>query len=160
MVAVGELTSCTPDETQALGQKLGSVLGPGHVVGLTGELGAGKTCFVQGAARGLEVDPAVYVSSPTFTLVNEYPGRLPVAHIDLYRLSDADELVEIGLDDYYRGQGVCLVEWFDRFVDEVPPDYLSVELSVEGETRRRLVVNAVGCDHVQLGQRWLRACSE
>ena len=148
------LVSHDPDQTVQLGRELGRLLQPGQVVGLVGELGAGKTCFVQGVARGLEVDPEVYVSSPTFTLVNEYPGRITLYHMDLYRLSDADELVEIGMDDYYRGDGACLVEWFDRFPEELPPAYLELQFEVLGDWQRRLRLHATDPEHHSLGRRW------
>ena len=154
MEHIGSHLSSDPEETVEIGRMLGLMLCPGHVVGLVGELGAGKTCFVQGVSRGLEVDPRVYVSSPTFTLVNEYPGRLTLYHIDLYRLSDPDELVEIGLDEYYRSDGACLVEWFDRFPHDTPPHYLELRFEVLGDTQRRLDVWATGEQHAALGRRW------
>ena len=154
MEHLGTYISHDPDESVEHGRLLGQCLGPGHVVGLVGELGAGKTCFVQGVSRGVEVDPRIYVSSPTFTLVNEYAGRLTLFHIDLYRLGDPEELVEIGLDDYYRGDGACLVEWFDRFPEELPPAYLEIRFEVLDDTRRRLHVRATDPDHIALGRRW------
>ena len=154
MEQIGSHVSNSPDETVEMGRILGQTIGPGHVVGLVGELGAGKTCFVQGVSRGLEVDPHVYVSSPTFTLVNEYPGRLTLYHIDLYRLSDPDELVEIGLDDYYRGDGACLVEWFDRFPQDAPPGHMELRFEVLDDSRRRVDVRACGPEHMALGRRW------
>src|SRR5258705_7953600 len=99
--------SDSPDETAALGERLGRVLEAGDVVALIGDLGAGKTAFVQGMARGLEVT-SQRVASPTFTLVNEHPGRVPLYHIDLYRLTRADELVEIGFEEYLGGDGVAV----------------------------------------------------
>ncbi len=154
MEQIGTHQSHSPEQTVEMGRLLGQLLAPGHVVGLVGELGAGKTCFVQGVSRGLEVDPRVYVSSPTFTLVNEYPGRLTLYHIDLYRLADPDELVEIGLDDYYRGDGACLVEWFDRFPEDVPPHHVELRFEVLDDSRRRLHVKATGEEHLALARRW------
>ena len=154
MEQIGTHVSNSPEETVELGRAMGRLLCPGQVVGLVGGLGAGKTCFVQGVSRGLEVDPRVYVSSPTFTLVNEYPGRLTLYHIDLYRLSDPGELVEIGLDDYYRGGGACVVEWFDRFPHDIPPSHLELKFEVLDDTRRRIIVSASGELHLALGLRW------
>lgn len=157
-VPAGRLSSRSTRETERLGRALGELLSPGQVVGLVGELGAGKTCLVRGVAAGLGVDPRVPVASPTFTLVNEHPGRLTLYHIDLYRLGQVGELYEIGVLDYYRGEGVCLVEWFDRFPEEHPPEFLLVEMLVSGERRRRLQVSARGAASLELARRWLDAC--
>jgi tRNA threonylcarbamoyladenosine biosynthesis protein TsaE len=134
----------SPDETQALGERLGRVLSAGDVVSLVGELGAGKTCFVQGLARGLGVAQGRRVASPTFTIVNEHPGRLTLYHVDLYRLEDERELEEIGLSDYLEGGGVCVVEWFDRFPHLRPPDRIDLTLEITGEESRNLSVAATG----------------
>jgi tRNA threonylcarbamoyladenosine biosynthesis protein TsaE len=150
------LHSGSEEETFELGRCLGELLEPGHVVGLVGELGAGKTCLARGAAFGLQVPSTTYVSSPTFTLVNEYPGRITLYHVDLYRLGDASELVEIGLQDCYRGDGACLVEWFDRFPMEAPAERLELRLVATGETTRRLDVQASGEAHVRLARSWTR----
>ncbi len=155
MIAAIQLFADDPMETTELGKRLGQELRAGHVVGLVGSLGAGKTCFVQGVALGLGVDPRSYVSSPTFTLINEYQGRIPLYHIDLYRLSDPEELEEIGLDHYYRGEGVCLVEWFDRFPADLPPAYLRIEISVTGDLSRQFEVQAAGEKYHELTRRWV-----
>ncbi len=155
MIAAIQFFTDDPAETTALGKRLGQELRAGHVVGLVGSLGAGKTCFVQGVALGLGVDPRSYVNSPTFTLINEYQGRIPLYHIDLYRLSDPEELEEIGLDHYYRGEGACLVEWFDRFPADLPPAYLSIEISVTGDVSRQFEVHAVGEKYRELTRRWV-----
>ena len=103
----------TPQETEALGEALGRVLPPGSVVAYTGGLGAGKTAFTRGLARGLGIQDRV--TSPTFTIVNEYEGgRLPLFHFDWYRLSDAEELFDIGWEDYLSRGGVCAVEWSEN----------------------------------------------
>ncbi len=154
MISVATRRSTSPEETEALGAALGRLLEPGQVVGLIGELGAGKTCFARGVAAGLGVDPSVYVSSPTFTLVNEYPGRLTLFHIDLYRLTDPGELVEVGVHECYRGDGASLVEWFDRFPEERPPEFLQVTLQISGDSERLLDVAAAGAGHQALGRVW------
>jgi len=100
------------------------------------------------------VDPTVYVSSPSFTLVNEYPGRFPLVHMDFYRLGHAEELAELGVEAYYRGECACLVEWFDRFDEAMPAEHLQVRLVVTGPRSRRLVVDAVGRRHADLARRW------
>jgi tRNA threonylcarbamoyladenosine biosynthesis protein TsaE len=126
------------DATARLGERLATLLAPGDVVGLRGDLGAGKTFLVGAVARSLGVPPEVTVSSPTFTLINEYfGGRLPVYHMDLYRLGAPAELYELGLWEYYDGRGVCLVEWCDRFDDLWPDDALVLTLHLlEGVSRR------------------------
>jgi tRNA threonylcarbamoyladenosine biosynthesis protein TsaE len=157
MPPVSHLTSASEEDTVELGRRLGECLEPGHVVGLVGDLGAGKTCLARGVAAGLGVPAGVYVSSPTFTLVNEYPGRMPLYHIDLYRLSDPGELAEIGVEEYYRGEGACLVEWFDRFPGETPPEHLEVRLLVTGELTRRIEMTARGEGHARLARSWAAA---
>jgi tRNA threonylcarbamoyladenosine biosynthesis protein TsaE len=153
------LTSQSEDDTLELGRRLGALLAPGHVVGLVGELGAGKTCLARGAALGALVDPSVYVSSPTFTLVNEYPGRIPLYHIDLYRIGSGDELIEVGFEDYLRGDGACLVEWFDRFPEHKPPEHLELHLIVVGDQGRRVELRPSGEVHRRLADAWIEACT-
>jgi len=149
-----DLVSASPDETHQLGVRLGRLLEPGHVVGLVGELGAGKTALAAGVAEGMGVGPEVYVSSPTFTLINEYPGRFPLVHADFYRLEDPEDLAEIGLLDYYRGDVACIVEWFDRFPGAAPLEHLRVTLVVTGAATRRMGLAAAGERHRRLGQAW------
>jgi tRNA threonylcarbamoyladenosine biosynthesis protein TsaE len=123
--------------TEALGHALAALLRPGDVVGLSGDLGAGKTALARAVARGLGVPESVHVTSPTFTLVNEHEGRMPVYHMDLYRLCDARELYGLGLWEYYGGAGVCLVEWCDRFRDLWPQESMVLVIHLgEGEARR------------------------
>ncbi|MCK5796280.1 MAG: tRNA (adenosine(37)-N6)-threonylcarbamoyltransferase complex ATPase subunit type 1 TsaE [Deltaproteobacteria bacterium] len=155
-VAEGDLTlqSDGPEETFALGRALGLLVAPGDVVGLLGDLGAGKTLFAQGVAQGLDVDPRYRVASPTFTLINEYPGRVPLNHIDLYRLSDIDEMVEIGLFELLGGRGVCLVEWFERLEEACPEDRLEIEIVATGDEHRKMSVHAVGVRHRALLAAW------
>jgi tRNA threonylcarbamoyladenosine biosynthesis protein TsaE len=137
-------TTRTPEDTARAGEALGRVVEPGTVIALVGDLGAGKTLFVQGLARGLIVPANVRVVSPTFTLINEYRGgRLPVFHADLYRLEREDELDQIGLDEILRGDGVVAVEWADRF-DVLPADSLRVEIAVAGDTERAIAASAGG----------------
>src|SRR6266849_4449105 len=119
-------TSHTPEETQAAGARLAESLGPGDVVALTGELGAGKTCFTQGLARGLGV--AGRAISPTFVLVNEYRGRLPVHHVDAYRTGSLTELVDLGIDEMFSGDGVTIVEWADKLRPLLPAHTIHVHI--------------------------------
>jgi tRNA threonylcarbamoyladenosine biosynthesis protein TsaE len=133
--AVVSLTSRSVDETHALGVKLGELLLPGDLVGLSGELGAGKTALVRGIAKGAGVAEDD-VSSPTFTIVQTYRGRLPLHHADLYRLSTLDELYATGFFDLLEDGGATVVEWVDRVQLEVP--MLRVRLTIVDATTRRL----------------------
>src|SRR5262245_23471113 len=142
------LTSASLERTHALGRALGELAQAGDVILLEGELGAGKTAFTQGIGLGLGVDATI--NSPTFTILKEYEGRLPLYHFDLYRLDEPDELYELGFEDYFRGEGVCVVEWAERgeFNEEEEPvwdgDWLRVAWSVTGEDERTLVWVAEG----------------
>ena len=138
------VTARSAAETELLGECLGRVLDPGDVVALAGDLGAGKTRFAQGVARGLEVDSAQPVTSPTFTLLNIYPGRVPLYHFDLYRLAGDDDVAELGFGDYFHGDGVCLVEWAERLVTELPAAYLAITFAHAGEERRTLTFEPCG----------------
>ena len=131
-----------PEETEALGARLARALEPGAVVAFTGDLGAGKTAFVRGLARGLGIPDRV--TSPTFTIVNEYEGgRLPLFHFDLYRLGCADELFDIGWEDYLARGGVCAVEWSERMEELLEPGTIRVDLR-RGEDEDRRVITVEG----------------
>ena len=131
-----------PEETEALGARLARALEPGAVVAFTGDLGAGKTAFVRGLARGLGIRDRV--TSPTFTVVNEYEGgRLPLFHFDLYRLGCADELFDIGWEDYLARGGVCAVEWSERMEELLEPGTIRVDLR-RGEDENRRVITVEG----------------
>ena len=130
--------SHSPEETQAVGERLGRSLGPGTVVACIGELGAGKTCFLQGLLRGLGVTAAV--TSPTFVLVNTYRGRCPVYHVDAYRTGSLTELVEIGIEEMMHGDGITVIEWADKLLPLLPPDAVRVSITGLGEEPRRIVV--------------------
>ena len=132
----------SPEETEALGARLAGALEPGAVVAFTGDLGAGKTAFVRGLARGLGIRDRV--TSPTFTIVNEYEGgRLPLFHFDLYRLGCADELFDIGWEDYLARGGVCAVEWSERMEELLEPGTIRVDLR-RGEDEDRRVITVEG----------------
>ncbi len=118
-----------PEDTRAVGVAIAPLLVPRDAVLLTGELGAGKTVFVQGVARGLGIEEPIV--SPTFTLVKEYVGRLAVAHVDVYRLDRVQDVVDLGLDELGEGEDVLLVEWGDAVEALLPPDRLRVELTTE-----------------------------
>jgi tRNA threonylcarbamoyladenosine biosynthesis protein TsaE len=126
-------------ETQALGEALGARLGPGAVVACTGELGAGKTCFLQGLARGLGVTGDV--TSPTFVLINQYRGRLPIYHLDAYRTGSLTELVDLGLEEMLHGDGVTVVEWADKLLPLLPARPIRVHLEGLGDEPRQITID-------------------
>ena len=132
------------EETVALGARLGRLLLPGDFVALEGELGAGKTQFAKGIAAGLEVDPGTPVTSPTYTILNIYQGRLPLYHFDLYRLQGPEEVAELGFEEYFHGRGACVVEWAERLAEEAPEQFLSVTLCHAGEESRTISFAATG----------------
>jgi tRNA threonylcarbamoyladenosine biosynthesis protein TsaE len=138
------VTTRSAAETVALGRRLGELLQPGDFVALTGELGAGKTQFARGVALGLAVDPALPVTSPTYTLMNVYLGRCPLYHFDLYRLAGDDDAANLGFAEYFHGDGVCLVEWAERLSAEMPAEYLTVCFHHGGDDLRRLDFTASG----------------
>ena len=133
------LVTASPDETRALGRSVAELLGPRDVVSLTGDLGAGKTTFVQGAAEGLKV--AEPVLSPTFTLVRRYSGTIPVYHLDVYRLERMQDALDIGIDEILDQGAVVFIEWGDAIEALLPPDHLQIELTLplEGDQRRVLL---------------------
>ena len=120
--------SKSPGQTKKLAKKIGKLLGEGDIVGLIGELGAGKTVFVQGLAGGLGVKASEYVRSPSFVLLNIYQGRFELYHFDLYRLDNLRELENIGYKEYFYGQGVSAIEWAEKIVPALPAEYLRIEL--------------------------------
>jgi tRNA threonylcarbamoyladenosine biosynthesis protein TsaE len=131
-------TAATPADTAAAGEALGRTLGAGDVVALYGELGAGKTCFVQGLVRGLDVTG--HATSPTFVLVNEYRGRRPVYHVDAYRTTTLTELVDLGLLDLLGGDGVTLVEWADKAEPLLPERTVRVRIDGVGDEPRVITI--------------------
>jgi tRNA threonylcarbamoyladenosine biosynthesis protein TsaE len=133
----------TAEAMQALGERLGRALRAGDVVALVGPLGAGKTTFVQGLARGTGVPAERHVASPTFALVNEHPGRVALVHADLYRIAGERELLELGLDDAFDRAAVA-IEWLDRFPDAAPPDRLELAIAFEPDGARRLTATGSG----------------
>jgi tRNA threonylcarbamoyladenosine biosynthesis protein TsaE len=134
-----EYLSHSPAATQSLGKKIGEKLPANSIIALTGELGCGKTLLTRGICEGLGV-PLRQVSSPTFVLVNEYQGKLPVFHMDLYRLGDIDDGFEIGIMDYFaRGDsGIILIEWAEKMVSLLPEETLKVEFDILGDKKRKI----------------------
>lgn len=128
--------SNSPEETLALGEAWATEARPGWVIGLEGDLGAGKTQLVKGLARGLGITEPV--TSPTFTLVCEYEGRLPLAHLDFYRLENDEQILATGLEPYFSPEGITVIEWINRWTSPRPADYRHVTLTQTGETERRI----------------------
>jgi tRNA threonylcarbamoyladenosine biosynthesis protein TsaE len=134
--------SRSPEDTRAVGERLGVTLQPGAVIACIGELGAGKTCFLQGLARGLGVSSAV--TSPTFVLVNQYRGRLPVFHLDAYRTEALTEVLELGLEEMMHGDGVTVIEWADKILSLLPPGAVMVRIRGLGDEPRSIEVEEPG----------------
>ncbi len=137
-----ELT-CLQD-THSLGESIGSVLVEGLTIGLVGPLGAGKTHLVKGIATGNGIEDAQQVTSPTFTLVHEYPGTFPLYHLDTYRLGSGGELLALGFDEMVQAGGTVVVEWADRVRDVMPDDTLWIELTITGDTQRSVRLRSTG----------------
>ncbi|MGF1583344.1 MAG: tRNA (adenosine(37)-N6)-threonylcarbamoyltransferase complex ATPase subunit type 1 TsaE [Gemmataceae bacterium] len=137
-----EITS--PHQMKALGHSLGRVFFPGCVVGLVGQLGAGKTFLTRAIAEGLDIPNSRMVSSPTFVLVQEYPARLPIYHFDAYRLNSEDEFYDLGAHEYFEGEGVCLVEWADKVEKCLPSERLAIHITNTGETSRSVEITGHG----------------
>lgn len=141
------IISRSTEETQQLGKKIGELLTKKTIIALTGELGTGKTAFIQGLAQGLEVEGA-YITSPTFTLVNHYIGRLHLFHVDLYRLDDEQSFEDIGIDDILDSDGVIAIEWADKYRPIQLYDRISVNLEFVSDdpedTTRRITLSELG----------------
>jgi tRNA threonylcarbamoyladenosine biosynthesis protein TsaE len=138
------LYSKNPSETIRIGKQIGRLLQRGDVVALVGELGAGKTQFIKGLAQGVGVGKSVYVSSPSFTLINEYKGEIPFYHIDLYRLEEEKEAEELGLEEYFHGEGITAIEWADRIPSLLPAEFLCVNIHYMGKQIRSIELVAKG----------------
>ena len=134
------LVTTEPEQTQDVGRLLGQLAQAGDVFLLSGELGAGKTCLTQGILWGLGGDE--YARSPTFVLICEYPARLTLHHMDLYRLDNIDEIIDLGIDDYFLGDGVCVVEWAEKGLEAFIGEHLNVSIEDLGDNRRRLTFDS------------------
>jgi len=137
-----ELITRSPEQTREFGTHLGKIAQPGDVFLLVGKLGAGKTCLTQGIAWGLGIEE--YAASPSFVLVRELCGRLPLYHVDFYRLENLEEIAELGLDEYFYGGGVSVVEWAEKALSLLPPEHLLIEMEYVADTERRLKLKPSG----------------
>jgi len=144
-----DLISHSAAQTQRWGARIGELAQPGDLICLEGELGSGKTCFVQGIGRGLEI--AADINSPTFILANEHRGgRLTLYHLDMYRLASAREVWGIGLDDYLDSDGVCVIEWAEKIREMLPPERLWITFRHLGESKRGVLMHAQGARYQEL----------
>jgi len=152
-----KLTSTGPQHTEAMGRFVGESLSPGCVLALVGTLGAGKTMFARGVAAGNRLPADCTVSSPTFALVNEYPGTLTLFHLDAYRLSGAMELDALGFDEMCESGGAVMIEWADRVEECIPGDHVRIEFDVQAEDTRTLRFVAKGERSTQIVEKLERS---
>jgi tRNA threonylcarbamoyladenosine biosynthesis protein TsaE len=145
-----KITTHSVKETKKLGEKIGAWLQTEIVLALIGDLGSGKTSFVQGLARGLEVPNDYYITSPSYTVINEYPGRYPLLHVDLYRLEDPVDFEDIGLYDIFDDNCVVAIEWADRIRQELLPDHVKITFEISGDESREICMSAHGVTTVDL----------
>ena len=138
------------DETRVLGKKIGTLINQPVIISLIGDLASGKTAFVQGLAQGLQVPDDYYITSPSFTLINEYPGRLPLLHVDLYRLDSLRDFEDIGLDELLYEQAVTAIEWADKLDDSLHFDYLAVTFEIIDDHCRQISIAAYGQNETNL----------
>ncbi len=143
-----DLISHSPEETQKLGICIGELALPGDIFLLVGILGTGKTCLTQGIARGLNIKE--YALSPSFVIMRELYGRLPLYHMDLFRLDHIEEIEELGLDDYLYGKGVCVVEWAEKGLTVLPTEHLLVQIDFVSDTERSFRLKPRGKRYLEL----------
>lgn len=138
------IMSCSQAKTQSLGEKIGRMLDSKFIIGLSGELGSGKTSFVQGLARGLDVPESYYITSPTYSLIHEYPGRIPLFHIDLYRIMSRDEIEGTGLYEILDRLGIFAIEWPDYVINDLDENFLSIHFEIIDDDTRKISMKAHG----------------
>lgn len=144
-------------ETMELGRALGALFSRGDVLALIGDLGSGKTTFTQGVAGGLGVDEEYYVTSPSFTIINEYPARCTLYHVDLYRLSSETSLDELGLEEYLESEGVTVIEWADKLpIGSLPDCGVCLRFEFMGADKRRITVTPIGAEGQSRLRTWLQ----
>ncbi|QEM68075.1 tRNA (adenosine(37)-N6)-threonylcarbamoyltransferase complex ATPase subunit type 1 TsaE [Geobacter sp. FeAm09] len=146
----------SPDETEELGRQVGALLEQGAFLALRGELGGGKTCFTRGVVQAAVPESAHLVASPTFAIMNQYPGRLPIYHFDFYRMAGEADIDDLGFTEYLQGDGVCIVEWSERLEGLLPDDHLRISFHDAGDDRRRIIMEARGPSSEILLSRLLR----
>jgi len=145
-----QITTDSVEDTKKLGEKIGSLVNTGIVLALTGNLGSGKTAFVQGLARGLDVPDNYYITSPSFTLINEYPGRWKLFHVDLYRMGNLEDFEDIGLYEILEKNSVAAIEWADKLPEKFLSEYVAVQFEISNENSRKICINAYGLEEISL----------
>lgn len=145
-----QFVSNSAEETQSLGIKIGKYIRTPTLIALTGDLGSGKTAFVQGLAKGLDVPEDYYITSPTYTLLNEYPGRLPLFHFDFYRLEDTSDIHSTGFYEKLVNGCIIAVEWANRLSENLHMDHISIEFIIHDDNSRIISINAIGPEPIQL----------
>lgn len=135
------MISRNPEETFFIGKIIGENLNAGDIVALTGELGTGKTCLTQGIARGLGVPEQYQITSPTFTLINEYPGKFSLYHFDLYRLKGSQDMESLGCEEYLFGEGVSVIEWAEKASEILPDESIFISFTYLDESQRKMVIS-------------------
>jgi tRNA threonylcarbamoyladenosine biosynthesis protein TsaE len=155
-----QITTCSPYETEVLGSRIGSLLQPGSFLALRGDLGGGKTCLTRGVVSSLAPQSAHLVASPTYAIMNCYPGDVPVYHFDFYRLAGDDDIAELGFEEFFYGDGVCVVEWSERLAELLPADVTTLLFEYAGDDQRLITITSSGqeSDKVleQLSQMFLK----
>ena len=145
-----QATTHSADETMALGRVFGENIQPEMVLALYGDLGSGKTVFVQGLGAGLNVPKDYTITSPTYTLINEYPGRIKLLHVDLYRIDNPGKVEDTGLDDVFGNNAVAAIEWADRLGDDLPKNHIKIQFEIYGTESRKIKFSAYGQRGVNL----------
>ncbi len=125
-----------PEKTKNLGKEISKIIKPGDLLAFYGELGAGKTCFIQGISLGLEIKD--YVTSPSFTIINEYQGKIPIYHFDLFRLDNAEEILELGYEEYFYGEGLTVIEWAEKIEQLLPKEHLKIDIKFKDRYERTI----------------------
>ena len=143
-----ELVTGKPEETQEIGRRIGALSQPGDVILMTGDLGSGKTCLTQGIAQGLGIRE--HALSPTFVIMREMHGRLPLYHVDLYRLDRLEETEDLGLDDYFYDGGVSVVEWAEKAMSLMPSERLLIEIEYVSDTHRKIRLRPIGTRYEEI----------
>ncbi len=126
----------SPEETKNLGKEVSKLTKPGDLLAFYGELGAGKTCFIQGISQGLKVKD--YVTSPSFTIMNEYQGKIPIYHFDLFRLDNDEDILELGYEEYFYGEGLTVIEWAEKIEQLLPKEHLKVDIKFKDRYQRTI----------------------
>ncbi|MFH1753413.1 MAG: tRNA (adenosine(37)-N6)-threonylcarbamoyltransferase complex ATPase subunit type 1 TsaE [Candidatus Omnitrophota bacterium] len=148
-----KLVFSSVEETMRFGARLGRLIKKGDCIALTGQLGAGKTTLVKGIAKGMGVKDPQHVNSPSFVILKEHKGKMPLYHFDVYRLNDPEEMDTVGYKDFFYGDGASVVEWADKIREILPEEYLNIELSVAGEEKREANISARGKRYERLLRR-------